>query len=492
MLDLNAFSNRFTLNRRQLLRDATRGLAGIAAGAILSRDGRVRGEETGPQKPVVRRDGPAKQVIWIFLAGGLSHLESFDPKPAVNEHAGKSITETPFASVLDSPFSKSNLREVIAGLHHSRKTLFPMQVGYRPRGESGLLISDWFPHLAEQADDLAVVRSMWTTDNDHGAQLQFHTGRHILEGSFPTIGSWIHYGLGLPADNLPSFVVLGTPIADCCGGIGAHGANYLGPEHSGIRLRTDPTNPLSFSKPGYATSTARQKAEFDLVRQLNRIALDRQPFDTALEARIKSYELAFAMQTAVPEAVDIASETRATQELYGLQQPETEPFGRQCLVARRLVQRGVKFVQIFHGVNGAAGEWDAHSGLKDNHARNCLQVDRPIAGLIADLKRLGLLEETLLVIATEFGRTAGSEGSDGRDHHPFGFSIAMAGGGLKGGIAHGSTDELGFHAVENRHYVTDVHATVLHQMGLDPHAMEIPGRKRLEIDFGEPMHAIIA
>ena len=198
------------------------------------------------------------------------------------------------------------------------------------------------------------------------------------------------------------------------------------------------------------------------------------------------------MQTAVPEVVNLAEETKQTQELYGLGKPQTKDYARQLLTARRLVERGVRFVQVYHGANGSAGGWDSHKSLKANHARMCGQVDQPIAGLLKDLKQRGLLEETLVVWATEFGRTPGSEKSDGRDHHPFGFSVWMAGGGIKGGVAHGATDELGFHAVEHRHYVTDIHATVLNQLGLDPRDLTIPGRKRLERDFGKPIDAIIA
>jgi uncharacterized protein (DUF1501 family) len=216
------------------------------------------------------------------------------------------------------------------------------------------------------------------------------------------------------------------------------------------------------------------------------------PDDPALAARIKAYELAFHMQTTIPGVVDCAAETAAVQSRYGLDEKVTETFGRQCLVARRLVEQGVRFVQIFHGSNGGAGAWDAHSGLKAGHSTLCGQVDKPIAGLIKDLKERGMLDETIVVIGTEFGRTPGAERSDGRDHHPYGFSVVMAGGGIKGGVAHGATDELGFHAVENRHYVTDIHATVLNLLGLDPHRLEIPGRKRLEIDFGKPIREIMA
>jgi hypothetical protein len=433
----------------------------------------------------------AKHVIWLFMVGGTSHVESFDPKQALNDYAGKTIAESPFKSTLESPYLKKNLREFVAGLHKVHPKLMAMQVGYRKRGQSGIEVSDWWPHVGGMIDDIAVVRSMWTTDNDHGAQLQFHTGRHALEGPFPSIGSWIRYGLGSLNDNLPSFVVLGTPLADCCGGQSGHGSDYLGPEFSGVQLTVDPRNPLPFATP-QGVYEDEQRAKFELAGKLNRLAAVEYPDDPDVLARIKSYELAFRMQTAVPELFRLDQETKATQELYGLDNGTTRTFGQQCLAARRMVERGVRFIQIFHGSNGGAGAWDAHGGLKAGHTALSAQVDKPIAGLLADLKQRGLLEETLVVWGTEFGRTPGAQGADGRDHHPYGFSIWLAGGGIKGGVAHGATDEIGFHAVEHRHYVTDLHATVLHQLGLDPRRLEIPGRKRLEIDFGQPIREIIA
>jgi uncharacterized protein (DUF1501 family) len=215
------------------------------------------------------------------------------------------------------------------------------------------------------------------------------------------------------------------------------------------------------------------------------------PNDSALDARIKAYELAFRMQKSLPEVLDFGKETEETKKLYGIDQPATRDFGMQMLAARRMVERGVRFIQVQHGAGGA-GAWDAHGGLKANHSTNCKAVDQPIAGLLKDLKRTGLLKETVVIFASEFGRTPGTQGSDGRDHHIFGFSVLMSGGGLKGGLVHGKTDEIGFHAVEDRHYVTDVHATILHQLGLDSRKLEIPGRKRLDIDHGTPIKAIIA
>ncbi len=226
-----------------------------------------------------------------------------------------------------------------------------------------------------------------------------------------------------------------------------------------------------------------QQLGFGLVNRLNRLSSQQYPNDPELEARIKSYELAFRMQTAVPDVIRFDTETEATKRLYGLDQKETKPFGEQLLTARRFVEQGVRFIQIMHG-GGAAGAWDQHSALKTKHAELAMQVDRPIAGLLQDLKQRGMLDETLVVFATEFGRTPGSQGADGRDHHPHGFSVWMAGGGIQGGIVHGATDEIGFHATEDPHYVTDVHATLLHQLGLHSHRLNVPGHKRLEQDYG--------
>lgn len=486
-------------SRRSFLSDCGMGMTGMVMGSLLARDGisRANGAEvTGPAAALIPHlptiAPKARSVIWLFMIGGTSQMESFDPKPDLNRYQGKSIDETPFKAALDSKYLKTNLRELSPGVHKVQPKIFPMQVGYSKRGQSGIEVSDWWPHVGSCIDDIAVVRSMWTTDNNHGAQLQFHTGRHVLDGQFPTIGSWVHYGLGSLNENLPQFVVMGKPIADCCGGLGAHGANYLGPAHQGVQLAIDPKRPLPYAGPGADVFTEEQQAQFALIDRLNRFSAIEYPEDAALAARIKSYELAFRMQMAVPEIMAFSQESEATQRLYGLDQGVTKPFGEQCLAARRLVERGVRFIQIFHGSNGGAGEWDAHGDLRNGHSRLCGQVDLPIAGLLKDLKQRGLLDETLVVWGTEFGRTPGDQGGDGRDHHPYGFSVWLAGGGIKGGIAHGATDELGFHAVENRHYVTDLHATVLHQLGLEPERLVIPGRQRLEIEFGQPMREIIA
>lgn len=478
--------------RRRFLSDMGTGFASLALGSMLQKDS--FGAEPGwaPPNGLAHFAPKAKSVIWLFMAGGVSQVETFDPKPELTKHGGKTIPETPFGSVLESPYIKNRV-ELVKGDANGKiyDKLYPLQVGYRKRGESGIEVSDWLPHLGDCVDDMSIVRSMWTTASNHDAQLQFHTGRNRFDGFFPTIGAWVHYGLGSLNDNLPQFIVMGNKIGDCCGGKGTEAADYLGPEHDGVTLSVDPKNPLPFAIPAEgAGSVERLKAQ-QLLGRLNRLTADKNPDDAALAARIKSYELAFRMQTAVPDVVNSASETAATHKLYGTNSEPTKSFGQLCLSARRLVERGVRFVQIYHG-GGGAGAWDAHSNLKTNHAKNCQQTDQPIAGLLKDLKQRGLLDETLVVWGSEFGRTPGGQGSNGRGHHNFGFSVWMAGGGIKGGKVHGATDELGFHAVEDRHYVTDIHATVMKQLGLDPRRLVVPGRKRLEVDFGHPIDDIIA
>lgn len=472
--------------RRTFLADVGLGFTGLALGAMLHRDG--IGSELNWQPPDGKPHFPprAKSVIWLFMNGGMSHMESFDPKPMLTKYGGKTIAETPFADTQDPKKLAIERLVVPDGNGNQRNTLYPLQVGFRKHGESGIEISDWFPHTARHVDKLAIVRSMWTTDSNHGAQTQFHSGRHRNDGDFPTLGAWVQYGLGSLNDNLPQFVSIGN--REYWNNRDGH---YLGPAYDAVPLRIDPANPLDFSRAERPFSLEAQGVGRDLIEELNVLRGVEYPQDPALKARIASYELAFRMQQSVPDVVNFADETAETQKLYGIDQPHSRSFGMTLLAARRMVERGVRFIQIQHGAGGA-GSWDAHGGLKANHERNCLAVDQPVGGLLEDLSRRGLLDETLIVFASEFGRTPGSQGSDGRDHHIFGFSVWLAGGGIRGGIAHGATDEIGFHAVEHRHYVTDVHATILHQLGLDSRRLEIPGRKRLDIDHGEVIREIVA
>jgi hypothetical protein len=438
----------------------------LGSNGLLSSTARAEGviHPLSPKSP--QFPGKAKRVIHIFANGGPSHVDTFDPKPALDRWHGKEIpvhfaTERKTGAAWRSPFR------------------------FRRYGQSGMEISDFFPHTARNADRIAVVRSMWTTDSNHGAQTQFHSGRHQNDGDFPTLGAWVHYGLGTLNEDLPQFISMGNREY-----WNKKDGHYLGPAHDAVPLRIDPNAPLDFGKPERALDPQAQAIGADLVRELNLQRGLEYPNDPALAARIASYELAFRMQRSIPEVVDFAKETAETQALYGIDQPHSRDFGMQLLASRRLVERGVRFIQIQHGAGGA-GTWDAHGGLKANHENNAKAVDQPIAGLLIDLERRGLLKETLVVFATEFGRTPGAQGSDGRDHHIFGFSVWLAGGSIRGGMVHGSTDEIGFHASEDRHYVTDVHATILEQLGLDSRRLEIPGRKRLEIDHGRPISAII-
>ena len=467
-------------------RELCGGFGALALGAMLARDGITRDEEWQPPTGLPSRMARAKSVIWLFMNGGMSHMESFDPKPALNQFAGKTIAETPFAEVQNPKRLAIERLVVPDGNGNQRNTLYPLQVGFQKHGQSGIEVSDWFPQIARQSDRIAVVRSLWTTDSNHGAQTQFHSGRHQNDGDFPNLGAWVHYGLGSLNEDLPQYISLGAREY-----WNKKDGHYLGPAHDATPLRVDPANALDFARAEREIPTRAREVAVGLLQQLNRERQQQSPRDGAVAARVASYELAFRMQRSVPEAVDFSGETAETQSLYGLDKPHCRDFGMQMLATRRLIERGVRFVQVQHGAGGA-GSWDAHGGLKGNHERNALAVDQPVAALLEDLGRRGLLDETLVVFATEFGRTPGSQGSDGRDHHIFGFSVWMAGAGIRGGVVHGATDEIGFHAVEDRHYVTDIHATILHLLGLDSRRLEIPGRKRLEIDHGEVIHPILA
>lgn len=477
------------VTRRSFLVDTGMGFTGLALAAMLFDERGARADGWRPPNGKPMFAPKAKSVIWIFLCGGVSHVESFDVKPELTKWDGKSIADTPFKDVLDPKRANAN---ILAGnpAHGNRKRIMALQSGYKRYGKSGLVVGDWFKEIGECADDIAVIRSLYTIDNDHGAQLTFQTGRHVREGAFPTLGSWTTYGLGTLNADLPEFVVLGAPTGDCCGGAWTYGASYLGPQYGGVRMKVDPAHPLAYLTSDSPMPQEEQTANLSLLGKLNHLAGIDYPDDRDLRARIKSYELAFQMQKAVPETLQLEKESDATRGLYGIDKPASKEFGEQCLAARRMVERGVRFVQIFHG-GGGGGAWDAHSDIKANHGSLSAQIDRPIAGLLKDLKQRGMLNETIVVFGTEFGRSPGAEGT-GRDHHPQGFSAWMAGGGIKGGVVHGATDEIGFYAVENRRYLTDIHATVLHQMGLDSHRLEVPGRKRLAIDHGSPITEILA
>lgn len=474
--------------------DLGMGFTGLALGSMLHRDGISRASELTPSSPT---DGQhhlapkAKSVIWIFLSGGYSQLETFDPKPALNRYAGMTFEDTPLANPLESPLHDKRSRAVVEKVREKFAKIYPLQIGYRKRGELGIEVTDWWPHLSTCVDDISFVRNMWTTDNDHAAENQIHTGRHKLDETQPSIGAWVTYGLGSQNENLPQFVVLGGPTrADTKESIDSY---YLGPKYAGIPLALDPNNPLPYGRRSNDVLAAEQRNEFELAGKLNRLAAIEYPEDEAVKARIKSYELAFNMQMAVPEAIGSSRETTQCQQLYGLDDANTKVAGERLLAARRLVERGVRFVQVYPSPYGV---WDSHRALKKNHASQISKVDKPVAGLLKDLKRRGMLDDVVVVFCTEFGRTPAVEerggGTDGRDHHPHGFTVWFAGAGVKRGHIHGATDELGFHAIEPGHYVTDMHATVLHLMGLDGRRLEVPSRKRLDMDYGKPITEILS
>jgi len=481
------------MNRRQFLSDVGFGVTGLALGTLLHRDlpafaKATAGDGAPPRIP------KARSVIWIVLPGGYSHLETFDPKPALNKYAGKTYDDTPYANPLKSPLHDKRSRNVVSQdvqkMRPTFPTILPLQVGFKKYGECGMEVSDWLPQLATCVDDIAFVRSMYTTDNDHHALNQIHTGRHRLDGDQPCIGSWITYGLGSMNENLPQFLVMGAEGQTHSRS--SLSADYLGPRYAGVSLALDPKNRLPYGRRPADVLEAEQRNEFELIGELDRLREVEYPNDAALRARIRSYELAFGMQTAAPEAVSLSSESQETRTLYGLDQDHTRACGEKLLAARRLVERGVRFVQVYtNGYNA----WDSHAKLKENHSKLCATVDKPVAGLLKDLKRRGLSDEVLVVFCTEFGRTPGLEKragvADGRDHHPHGFTVWVSGAGIRGGTVYGATDELGFHGEPGR-YVTDLHATVLRLLGLEGSRLDVPGRKRLEIDYGKPIEEILS
>ena len=326
------------ISRRSFLADCGMGFAGLAMSAMLEREGIVRAADlpgatgSGADGAWAPPDGRphfaprAKNIIWLFMLGGVSHVEGFDPKPALNQFAGKTIDETPHREVLSNPLVRGNVREFVAN-RQIYNTIYPLQVGFAPRGQSGIDVSDWWPHVGSLVDELAVVRSVWVTDNDHAAQYEFHTGHHLFDGSHPSVGAWIKYGLGSLNDNLPSFIALGEPPGTCCGGLGSQGASYLGPEHNAVQLTIDPANPLPFSSAGPSVSAAEQRAKFELLRDLHSQHAAGGVDDPVLAARIKSYELAFRMQMSVPEALGFADETETTRRRIGTTSPTST---RRC------------------------------------------------------------------------------------------------------------------------------------------------------------------
>jgi hypothetical protein len=441
-------------SRRDFLARAGGGLGLLALLSLLEEEG--RGAEPAPASqanPLAERPAhfpaSARSVIWCFLDGGPSHIDLFDPKPALKELDGK-----PLPSTFQRPVTAMG-RTAYTPLLASKRT-------FQRHGQSGLWVSHWYPEIASCADDLAVIRSCYADGLNHvGSVCQMNTGSIL--GGRPCLGSWSLYGLGSASANLPGYVVLLDYPEDPPGGSRNWGTGFMPATYQGTRFR-DGKVPVLHVQPPPGETRQSQRARLDFIQELNRRHRQARAEDTDLEARIAAYELAYRMQSAAPEAVDLARETEETKRLYGLDRRETERFGRNCLMARRLVERGVRFVQLY---SGAGSKWDAHSNVEGNHARYCRESDRPIAGLLQDLKRRGLLDSTLVVWGGEFGRTPMSESGNGRDHNPFGFTMWLAGGGIKGGVTYGATDEIGLYAVDKRAHVHDLHATMLHCLGLD-------------------------
>jgi hypothetical protein len=439
------FTDSRAFSRREILRKAGMGIGSLALLDLMSREATAA---TNPLAPHALHHAPrARAVISLFMHGGPSQVDTFDPKPLLAKYAGQTLPES-FGN-LNLEFTKTSTAKVLA----SQRT-------FRKCGQSGVEISDIFEHLPKVADELAIVRSCYHTEFNHAPALYMaHSGTRLM--GRPSLGAWAMYGLGSDSENLPGYVVMRDgPLK---GGPMTYGNGFLPAVYSATELRTSGAPILYLDRPD-AMSAGDQRRILDFSQQLNRRYLASQDEDSNLSARIAAYELAYRMQAAAPEAVDLSKESDSVKSLYGLDSDITRPFGTQCLNARRLVERGVRFVQLYHG--GGGDGWDTHGGNDAKHLRNGRQIDKPIAGLIMDLKARGLLDSTLIIWGGEFGRTPTSEGSDGRDHSPYGYSVWMAGGGIKGGTVYGATDDFGFKAVENPVQVRDLHATILHLLGL--------------------------
>ena len=442
--------------RREMLLSSGAGFGALALGYLLqdklaAQPGPARGSAR-PNNPLSAKQShfaaKAKSVIFCFMEGGPSHIDTFDPKPLVNRLAGQRIPDS--------------FRPVITPMGEFYSPILPSRRRWAQHGQSGLWVSDWLPNIATCADDIAVIRSCWANGLNHSNGVsQMNTGSIV--GGRPSLGCWVTYGLGTENENLPAFVVMQDNAASVNNGPRNWGTGFMPAVYQGTRI--NPTSePINHLNPPASISPEQQRGRLDLLNQLNREHASIREQQSDLEARINSYELAYRMQAQAPEAVDLAQETDETKNLYGMSDPLTATYGRMCLLGRRLVERGVRFVQLYHG---SGSKWDAHRNIETNHAGNCRGSDKPIAGLLKDLKRRGLLESTLVIWGGEFGRTPQSEAGDGRDHNPYGFTMWMAGGGVKGGTVIGSTDEVGLHAVEDRLHVHDLHATIMHLLGLD-------------------------
>jgi hypothetical protein len=435
-----------TMNRRQMLSKSSTGFGLLALQGLIGQSQVLASPHYTPR---------AKSVIFCYMSGGVSHVDSFDPKPKLQQMAGKPMP----VKVERTQFNNNG-------------NIFPSPFEFQKHGESGIPVSSIFPRTAKMVDEMAVIRSMTSKVNEHAqGNYAIHTGFPFM--GHPSAGAWVSYGLGNLNQNLPGFVVLhsGGSVPPH-GGVGLYGSGYLPANSQGSVLQVDRNEPIQNIRPRESLSAQRKRLNFQ--NSFDREFLKESGHNSQVEAAIRNHEIAYKMQAAVPELCDLKGETDATKRLYGLDSPDdqTAAYARQCLLARRLVERGVRFVELSCltekiGAGGAANPWDQHGALEKGHAAMAHQVDQPIAGLLQDLKVRGMLDETLVIWAGEFGRTPFSQGSNGRDHNPFGFSIWMAGGGIKGGTIYGETDEFGYHVTENKCDFYDLWATVLHQLGLD-------------------------
>jgi hypothetical protein len=435
------------LSRRDMLLQCANGFGALALAALLHDDGRAaEAKDADPLAPKPPHfPAKAKNVIFLFMDGGPSQVDTFDPKPRLEKEHGQPI------KCKVEPTQFNNVGKVMQ---------CPWK--FNKYGESGTPVSDLFPNVAKHVDELAVIRSMTSNFSEHtNANYFMHTGNG--QQGRPSMGAWVTYGLGSECKDLPGFIVLGSGMIPP-GGLDCFGNGFLPATFQGSMFQRG-EHPVADLKPADGNAKL-QQGKLGLLRKLDQGVVERMGADDKLESAIANYELACRMQTAVPQLMDLAGETAATKALYGLDDTKTELFGRQCLIARRLVERGVRFVELLCP-NLGHDRWDQHSNLKKGHEDNARTVDKPIAGLLQDLKARGLLKETLVLWGGEFGRTPMAQGSDGRDHNPFGFTMWLAGGGARGGTVYGATDDYGYHAVENKVEVHDLHATVLHLLGVD-------------------------
>jgi hypothetical protein len=459
----------FSSSRRDFLQTVGCGFGSVALSALLSEESRAESVPVGsPRKK-------AKNVIFLFMEGGPSHLDTFDYKPLLNKLAGQSLPPS-FGTPLTA-----------AG--EAKSPLLECKRVWKQHGQGGLWVSDWFPHLAKYADDLAVIHSCASSGINHaGGVCSMNTGS--IFGGRPSLGAWASYGLGTENKNLPAFVVIKDSEANVVNGVRNWGSGFMPAVYQGVEFSSDGT-PIRYLDNPAGVDQQRQRDKLDLFSVLNREFNSNRSSNTELDARIKSYELAYKMQSEAPDAVDLSKESAATKKLYGLDEKSTSTFGRNCLLARRLVENGVRFVQLY---SGAGSKWDSHKEIESNHSKLCHSVDQPIAALLADLKARGLLDETLVIWGGEFGRTPMSEQGDGRDHNPTGFTMWMAGGGVKGGRRYGATDDLGLYAVEDRLHVHDIHATILNLLGID-HTQLIYNHKgrpeRIDQNEGHPYKKLV-